>query len=122
MPALDPEVAKLAALYRTLPTAVLRTAAGASGTVDLTSVTPTDGGGGHGQDLRGRYVWLVAEGADMVLLRKGSAPTTATVGLPLRVTDPPLEIFIDRTSSLTTIAYASAGSARLQVLWDHEVR
>lgn len=123
--AANPEGAKLGALMRTIPDAVLSISVNTTATQPLSSVNPTDGAGGNGQDLRGRWVWLAATGADVTILRKATFPTTAGVGLVLAAGAPPIEFFVDTddtAGAIATLAARSASAATLLVMWDSRIK
>jgi hypothetical protein len=117
-----PEIARNAALHRTIPTSSYRASVTTSiGTIDLGAVTPNRGiGAGSAQDLAGKYVWLTAIGGDITLMRKPAGGTSPVAGegfvLKSGTTE---ELFVDPDGE-KRLEHIAGASVSLDVAWDNE--
>jgi hypothetical protein len=101
-----PEIARLAALYRTIPKDFVDISVGTSdGTFDLSP-------------YGGRFIFLKALTADVNILL-GKAIATQGAGFPIGVNDPaPQEFLIDSSDLTNTLHHRAASACTLRIYYD----
>lgn len=115
----DGEVAMKWAPQRTIPDSRKTESVSTTAMVDLGSVIADDGPDtSNAQDLGGRWVFLVATGAD-VTVQRGNAPGTAGSGLVIVADGKAEEFWVDPKGSKDLHAL-SGSAASLHILWDSE--
>ena len=116
----DPDIARLAALHRSIPTSRVAITVANSGQVDLSAVTVTDGiGAASLRDLRGLYVLISAQGAD-ITIQRGEAPNTAGKGVVIVAGAAPVDFFVAPSTTNKNLFAISAAAAELEICWDDE--
>lgn len=105
-PKSSPELAKMAAIHRTLPKLHSEYES------DTTSATEADALDAFG----GQFVWLYASGGDITVLL-GAVTVVAGEGIVLKDGEAPQEFFVDPSDTFD-LSHVASASATLHILHD----
>lgn len=116
----NPERALLGALHRTLPNATLVVPVNTTATVDLSAVVATEGDT-TATDLRGRWVLIEAEGADIRAMRKDGGAITWPRGRLFAAGEKAEDFFVDPDASThKQLRLVSQSAGNLLIHYDTE--